>query len=97
MTIRKFCYFSKHFYLGSANVGTRGTTLTKELGMFVKNCPILGQDARKLFDVYWAVDGLKELPKIYPRNLWSTINVNHPLRVLNSLDGVIYDVRNIHL
>ena len=93
----KFYSFSKHFYLGSANVGTRGTTLTKELGMFVKNCPILGQDARKLFDVYWSVDGLKELPKIYPRYLWSTINVNHPLRVLNSLDGVIYDVRNIHL
>ena len=34
------------------------TTVTKfdyrqELGILVQNCPILAQDAGKLFDVYW--------------------------------------------
>jgi hypothetical protein len=55
--------FSEHFYLGSANVGSRGTTFTKELGVLVTNCPQLGADARKIFDLYWSVYKLKVLPE----------------------------------
>eukprot|EP00093_Oithona_nana_P010310 10310.XXX_67242_65517_1 [CDS] Oithona nana genome sequencing. len=42
-----------HFYLGSANLSDRGLNQRQELGIFVKNCPKLAQDAGKLFDVYW--------------------------------------------
>ncbi len=49
--------------MGSANIGSRGTSWTKELGMLVTNCPALGDDARKIFDLYWHIDGMKELPK----------------------------------
>ena len=52
-----------HFYMGSANIGSRGSSWTKELGMLVKHCPKLGVDARKIFDLYWSINGLKELPK----------------------------------
>ena len=93
MFVVLFFHFRKHFYLGSANIGTRGTTFTKELGMFVKNCPILAQDARHIFDLYWSIDGLKELPKLYPSWLKTNINVYHPLRVLNSMDNVVYEVQ----
>lgn len=78
--------------MGSANLGTRGTSFTKELGMFVQNCSKLAEDARKIFDLYWSIDGLKNLPKKYPRGLESKINLKHPLRILNSHDGTIYNV-----
>ena len=52
-----------HFYLGSANVGSRGTSWTKELGMLVTACPKLGEDAKKIFDLYWHIDGMKKLPE----------------------------------
>jgi len=38
-----FCLtFRKHFYIGSANLGNRGTTKTKEVGAYVRDCPTLG-------------------------------------------------------
>ena len=84
--------FRKHFYLGSANFGSRGTTFTKELGMLVKDCPTLGEDARKIFDLYRSVDGLKKLPKRYPKYLRTKINDTHPVQVYNTKDDTIYKV-----
>ena len=82
----------KHFYLGSANFGTRGTTFTKELGMLVKDCPLLAQDARKIFDLYKSVDGVKALPTRYSKHLRTSINETHPLLVYNTKDDTIYKV-----
>ena len=31
--------------------------------MLTTNCPKLGQDARKIFDLYWHIDGMKKLPE----------------------------------
>ena len=58
----------KHFYLGSANLSDRGLTKTKEMGIFVRNCPSLADDAAKLFDVYWEMGGLQKIPKKWPSN-----------------------------
>ena len=41
----------KHFYLGSANLSDRGLTKTKEMGIFVTNCPKLAENAGNLFEV----------------------------------------------
>ena len=56
----------KHFYLGSANLSDRGLTKMKEMGIFVRNCPVLADDAAKLFDVYWQLGGLQKIPKKWP-------------------------------
>ena len=56
----------KHFYLGSANLSDRGLTKTKEMGILVTNCPELADDAAKLFDVYWELGGLQNVPKKWP-------------------------------
>lgn len=78
--------------MGSANLGSRGTSWTKELGMMVTNCPKLGEDARKIFDLYWSIDGLDKLPTKYPKGMATEINDKNPLQVLNHNDGVIYNV-----
>ena len=85
--------FSKHFYLGSANIGSRGTTWTKEIGMLIKDCPTFASDAKKILDLYWIIHGMKKLPKTYPNELTSTINLLRPLRVLNKMDNTIYKVK----
>ena len=58
----------------------------------VRNCPGLAQDARKILDLYWSIDGLKTLPRFYPKSLKTNINVYKPLKVLNNFDNVIYEV-----
>ena len=91
--IRDVSFFRKHFYLGSANFGSRGTTFTKELGMLVKDCPSLGEDARKIFDLYKSVDGLNSLPKKYSKHLKTRINATHPITIYNTKDDVVYKVQ----
>ena len=64
----------KHFYLGSANLSDRGLTKTKEMGIFVRNCPSLADDAAKLFDVYWEMGGLQKIPKKWPSSFRYNVN-----------------------
>ena len=59
----KSLYFSQHVYMGSANLGNRGTRRTKELGIVVKNCPKLAEDATKMISLYWSLYKLKKLPE----------------------------------
>lgn len=51
------CPFSKHFYVGSNNFDWRSFTQVKEMGVLTVNCPKLGADMQKLFDIYWMVGG----------------------------------------
>lgn len=83
---------SQHFYLGSANVGSRGLSWTKEIGMLVTNCSILATDAKKIFDVYWHIDGMKKLPQKYPSHLSTEINSQSPIKIFNKLDNSIYKI-----
>ena len=82
----------KHFYLGSANFGSRGTTYTKELGIQVKHCPHLAKDLKKIFDLYWSIDGLKKLPEKYTDSLATKINMENPTLILNQKDFTVYKV-----
>ena len=92
-TLRKDnLYYRKHFYLGSANFGTRGTSFTKELGILVKDCSELGEDARKIFDLYKSIDGVSKLPRRYSRHYKTRINSTYPLSVYNTKDDTIYKV-----
>ncbi len=48
--------------MGSANIGSRGASWTKELGVLVTNCPALGADASKLIQLYWDINSMDQLP-----------------------------------
>ena len=78
--------------MGSANFGTRGVSYTKELGILVKDCALLGEDARKIFDLYRSIDGVKKLPRKYSRQFKTWINDANPLSVYNTKDDTIYKV-----
>ena len=59
------------------------STVTKfdyrqELGILVQNCPILAQDAGKLFDVYWDLSHGKtaKIPKKWNPSLRFDISYN---------------------
>ena len=78
--------------MGSANFGTRGVSYTKELGILVKDCALLGEDARKIFDLYRSIDGVKKLPRKYSRHYKTWINDAKPLSVYNTKDDTIYKV-----
>ena len=104
----------KHFYLGSANLSDRGLTKTKEMGIFVTNCPKLAENAANLFEVniwsiltilvvliwysilyfqvYWHLGGTKHVPKKWPNNFSTKINLDSPLSVENSVDGQILNI-----
>ena len=82
----------KHLYLGSANFGSRGTTFTKEVGILVKHCPYLAKDLKKIFDLYWSIDGLKKLPEKYSNLLSTKINLKRPALILNQKDLTVYKV-----
>jgi len=36
---------------------------TKEIGIFVRDCQVLGEDAGKIFDIYWSSQGIERLPE----------------------------------
>ncbi len=48
--------------MGSANIGSRGASWTKELGVLVTNCPAMGADASKLIQLYWDINSMDQLP-----------------------------------
>ena len=78
--------------MGSANFGTRGVSYTKELGILVKDCALLGEDARKIFELYRSIDGVKKLPRKYSRHYKTWINDANPVSVYNTKDDTIYKV-----
>ena len=90
--MKEFTLLSAHFYLGSANIGSRGATWTKEIGIIGSDCLMLASDAKKIFSLYWSIDGLKKLPDVYPKQLATKINLEKPLKVLNRADNTIYKV-----
>lgn len=71
-----------HMYMGSANMDWRSLTQVKELGLLAFDCPILVQDAAKLFEVYWQLSkpGAK-LPSVWSPSLSTTFNMQTPMKV----------------
>ncbi|XP_005111969.1 5'-3' exonuclease PLD3 isoform X2 [Aplysia californica] len=82
----------QHMYLGSANMDWRSYTQTKELGVLVENCPCLGKDAEKLFQVYWYLGKPDaEVPKHWPEQYSTNINMSDPVLVpFNDTKAPVY-------
>ena len=78
--------------VGSANLGSRCTTRTKELGILITHCPALARDAFKQWILYWNLHGIKSIPKKYPSEWFTSININSPLRIYNNFDNTLYDI-----
>ena len=64
--------------------------------MLVQDCALLGEDARKIIDLYKSVDGVTKLPKKYSRHYKTWINDENPLSVYNTKDDTIYKVWTKH-
>lgn len=71
-----------NFYVGSANMDWRSLTQVKELGVTIRNCPVLSLDLLKIFQVYWLL-GLpdSQIPTEWPANLTTEYNVDTPVSV----------------
>ncbi|GMT06949.1 hypothetical protein PENTCL1PPCAC_29123 [Pristionchus entomophagus] len=73
---------NKNFYLGSANLDWRSLNQKLELGVFVENCPCLGNDLRRIYDVYdqlshgVSVELVKEESALYNKRNPLTIQVD---------------------
>ena len=78
--------FKKDFYVGSNNFDWRSFTQVKELGVFVENCPCLGQDITKIFDL-WSYFGnkLNNIPSSsYPIRFATDFTESHPFQIPQS-------------
>lgn len=88
----KFLVADGHsFYIGSANMDWRSLTQVKEAGITVRNCPVLGQDLLKVFEVYWMLaEADSRIPDRWPAALATNISMQSPFRV--NLGGTHSDV-----
>ncbi|ENN72293.1 hypothetical protein YQE_11036, partial [Dendroctonus ponderosae] len=72
----------KHLYVGSANMDWRSLTQVKELGIGIFNCSSIGEDALKIFEVYWSLGkNGSVVPDHWPANLSTKFNLNSPLNM----------------
>ena len=72
----------KHMYIGSANMDWRSLTQVKELGLLATDCPMLVQDAEKLFEVYWQLSKpAAKLPLNWNPSLSTQFNIHTPMKV----------------
>jgi len=68
------------FYVGSNNFDWRSFTQVKEMGVYARGCPKLGEDMRKIFEVYWMVGGPNAtIPDQWPTKLDTNITRHTPL------------------
>ncbi|XP_015793659.1 phospholipase D3 [Tetranychus urticae] len=75
------------FYLGSANMDWRSLTQVKELGIYIQNCPSLGDDLAKVFNVYWSLGQPNAtIPDKWPSTFETDINMENPLNL--TLEGI---------
>ncbi|XP_057705792.1 5'-3' exonuclease PLD3 [Corythoichthys intestinalis] len=79
----------KHFYLGSANMDWRSLTQVKEVGLVVEDCSCLAQDAARIFEVYWSLNG--SLPLYWPARFTALSSSQKPLLVnFNGVAAKVY-------
>ncbi|XP_077588982.1 5'-3' exonuclease PLD3 [Stigmatopora nigra] len=79
----------KHFYLGSANMDWRSLTQVKEVGVAVEDCTCLAQDAARIFEMYWSLNG--SLPLYWPARFSALSSSQHPLQLnINGVAAQVY-------
>ncbi|XP_061139219.1 5'-3' exonuclease PLD3 isoform X1 [Syngnathus typhle] len=79
----------KHFYLGSANMDWRSLTQVKEVGVVIEDCSCLAQDAARILEMYWSLNG--SLPLYWPARFTALSSSRDPLEVnLNGVAAKVY-------
>ncbi|KAK3702797.1 hypothetical protein RRG08_042780, partial [Elysia crispata] len=81
-----------HVYIGSGNFDWRSYTQVKETGVLIEDCPCLGEDAAKIFEVYWYLGKPdSHIPQHWPANLSTSINMSNPTMInYNGTKGEVY-------
>ncbi|XP_077434519.1 5'-3' exonuclease PLD3 isoform X2 [Vanacampus margaritifer] len=79
----------KHFYLGSANMDWRSLSQVKEVGVVVEDCSCLAQDAARIFEMYWSLNG--SLPPYWPARFTALSSSRQPLQLnFNGVAAQVY-------
>lgn len=83
-----------HFYLGSANLDWRSLNQKFEMGVFVKECPCLAKELKKIFEFYWLASEANNKEQ-YDRILRSSpslsFSMKRPLKIkYKEVDTEIY-------
>ncbi|KAI1722873.1 PLD-like domain-containing protein [Ditylenchus destructor] len=76
---------SKHVYIGSANMDWRSLTEVKELGVVLRNSPVIANDLQKIFSVYWQMSNGGHPPGRWPSDLQTNISNKRPLNLKCSM------------
>ena len=51
------------------------------MGLLGMNCSCLGNDAQKIFEVYWEMADSKTVPNEWPDNLQASFNISNPAQL----------------
>jgi len=73
---------NKHVYIGSSNLDWTSLTQVKELGVVIKDCPAIAEDALKEFSQYWMAAELTSLPQAWPQAVDTNIDLKNPAQVV---------------
>jgi phospholipase D3/4 len=73
---------NKNLYLGSANLDWCSLTQVKELGVVIRDCPAIAQDALKEFSQYWMAADVTSLPQTWPQIVDTNIDMKNPAQVV---------------
>jgi len=68
-------------YVGSANFDWRSLIEIKEMGVVVKDCPLVTADIDKIFDTYWILSNATNIPLSYPVYVQTVYNQDNPMIV----------------
>jgi phospholipase D3/4 len=80
-----------HVYIGSANLDWCSLAQVKELGVVIRDCPALAEDALKEFNQYWLAANRTTLPNPWPVTSNTNINMKNPAEVvLNDMNVTVF-------
>lgn len=71
----------KNFFLGSANMAWRALGEVKEIGLHVRECPVLTKELQKIFKIYWNVGVSGKIPNAWPQELQTQFNMGNPMKL----------------
>lgn len=73
---------NKHVYIGSANLDWCSLSQVKELGVVIRDCPAIAEDALKEFGQYWLAAQSSTLPQAWPQIVDTNIDMKNPAQVI---------------
>lgn len=69
----------------------RALSQVKELGVVVTDCPLVAEDARKEFEMYWEAADMTKLPNVWEPKFSTAFGVHNPATVnMNGTEELVF-------